>query len=64
MARREENPQTLGDHVNFLTSRMERVERRIPRGGGGGGGLVYIQPDEPMEAAVGSLWLDTDSYCP
>lgn len=28
---------------------------------GAGGGAVFVQPDEPEGAGVGSLWFDTDA---
>ena len=31
---------------------------------GGGGATVYVQPDEPLMATVGTLWFDTDEARP
>lgn len=28
---------------------------------GAGGGAVYVQPDEPPDVGIGTLWFDTDA---
>ena len=55
-------PYTVEDHVNALTNRMDRVERR-PLPTGGGGATVYVQPNEPLNVDIGTLWFDTDEVC-
>ena len=62
--KRDQAPYTLEDTINSVVPRLARVEPRPPRGGGGGGGAtIFIQPEEPVGAPTGALWLDTDATC-
>ncbi len=43
----------------------EAAEEYAPgEGGGGGGAQVYVQPDDPGDHQVGTLWFDTDEPVP
>ena len=44
------------DHVNDAFSRIEKLERQRPTPGL----PIYVQPDEPDNVPVGTLWFDTD----
>lgn len=48
-------PRNAEDHINSMTTRIEKLERKkqVPT-------LVFIQPDEPLNVDVGTLWYDTD----
>lgn len=43
---------------------IDNVLAAAPASGtGGGGATVFVQPDEPPNAALGTLWYDTDEVC-
>lgn len=48
-------PYTLEDHINSLTDRVSRVERRFKSF------EFYVQPEPPEQAGYGAFWLDTDA---
>lgn len=59
----EAAPRSVEEHVNAVTTRIERLELRDSAAPGGGGATVFVQPDEPPNAPTGTLWFDTDQSC-
>lgn len=57
--RRERTPRTAEEHINSMTNRIERLEKRLlPTNGV----PVYVQPEQPV-GPTGALWFDTDEPC-
>lgn len=48
-------PRTTEEHVSEVTTRVERLERRIPQSSI----ELYVQAEPPTTAGYGAFWLDT-----
>jgi hypothetical protein len=56
MTRYAESPLSTEEHVNSVTARIEKLERRTVAPGMS----VYVQPEAPPNVPIGTLWFDTD----
>ena len=55
--------QYMKDHPDEYATK-EYVDKKFEQSGNGEGTPIYIQPDEPVDAPEGAVWIDEDEQTP